>query len=328
MKIIRLALLLILLISTNLMASEYSIPLDAHYHYNLTTDQIDGNIAEECNPSHCEPDLTYKDFLASREVKTALLISDSYNFDKNNFDDKENGEEDIHPLYRYTNKESLIPIVDKRVSQITQDYPDRFIGICGLNYGWEIKDAIKRVQYCLSLPGMKGIKLHSYPSKDQIFLKEKKAKSLIVNSFESIKEKSPIILWHIFHNNNLHCEKDSPSNCGREEIDFLFKMANQYKNFTFIIAHSMYSVKAIDYLINLEKEQGKRKNIYLETSEANSNESLGKAWVRFGLDRILYGSDTFHWSRADFHNKSGLNKAQIKQIEQTNGKVFLEKFKS
>ena len=208
-----------------------------------------------------------------------------------------------------------IPIMDKRISHITQENPGRFIGLCGLNYTWKPADAVKRVGDCLNLPGMKGIKMHSFSTTDELPLRVERVESVIDATLKKVKDKKPIVLWHI-----------KPTEENHKEIDILFEMALKYHSIKFVIAHSMYSPKSIEYLLFLEKKHGKKlENLFLETSAADPKK-LKDSWIKFGLDRVLYGSDNMNSNDISYREfiNSGLAGDELDTIEKVASKRVLE----
>ncbi|MFT6633368.1 MAG: putative TIM-barrel fold metal-dependent hydrolase [Bacteriovoracaceae bacterium] len=314
--------------STILSANDNRIPLDAHLHYWPEHDEFLGIQPYTCEPtfeirngvryqvSSCDMEgddtwtTNYLDLLKDNNVKTAFLISPSFTMRNRDID---LSGEDFSDTWSF--QEKYIPVMDKQVSDISQKYPGRFIGFCGLNYTWTPSSAEKRVKECLDLPGMKGIKMHSFSTTKELPLRVEKVEKVIDATLNKVKAKKPIILWHI-----------KPTLENNKEIDILFQMALKYPDSKFIIAHSMYRASSIEYLLSLEKRYGKRlENLFLETSAAEPKK-LKDSWVNFGLDRVLYGSDNFNSNDISYRQfqNSGLTEGEIYQIENIASKRVLE----
>lgn len=282
----------------------------------------------DCSESSTDENdmLTYHNFLKDDQAETAFLISPS-------FDVRKEGETEIHKDHKhgpkdvYWNKnENLITPFDKHTSNLTQKYPGKFIGICGLNYSWEKDEAVKRVSDCLKLPGMKGLKIHFYANKNKELLRENSAQETVEKTFEAISDFNPVILWHIDSELPTDCETDPLKNCEFNEIAYIFSLAKKYPNMNFILAHSMYKPEKVDFLLSLEKRSGvKLDNLFLETSATNHTEMMG-AWKRFGLERVLFGSDNFNYNNNAINNfKNAFSKEEVELIGNLNPERLLQK---
>lgn len=275
--------------------------LDSHLHYYPEHDQYlgikeapcvsgtqkitleSGEIIESeivCGEDEMRP---YSEFVKSKDIKTAFLISPTFNINaKNNLNNDQSG---------WTSNEAMIPILDKRVSKLTQKYRGRFIGLCGFNYSWETEIAKERIKQCINLPGMKGLKIHFHAQDDKQLLDKSSAQETVTQVLLGLKDKKAVVLWHLKADISESCGKGDIQACSQTDIGFLYQQAKKNSNLTFIVAHSMYEASAIEVLMNLEKRDGVRlSNLYLETSES-AHDKLLSTWRSFGIDRILYGSD-------------------------------------
>ncbi|MBC77525.1 MAG: hypothetical protein CME64_16090 [Halobacteriovoraceae bacterium] len=261
--------------------------------------------------------LSYKDFIKDDQVQTALLISPSFDIRKEsktgNHEGHNHGPKNVH----WNKNENLITPFDQRTSELTQKHPGKFIGICGLNYSWEKDDAVKRVSDCLNLPGMKGLKIHFYANENKELLRQSNAQEVVEETFKVISKNNPVILWHI--------DTEVPEG-EFNEIKYVFSLAKKYPNMNFVLAHSMSEPQKVDYLLGLEKKHGaKLKNLYLETSAADHDEMMD-AWKRFGLERVLFGSDNFNYNNNAINKfKKAFSKDEVNLIGNLNPESLLRK---
>jgi predicted TIM-barrel fold metal-dependent hydrolase len=316
----------LIIYSSIVIAKDNKLPLDAHLHYWPEDDQFLGIKQEPCEDKYeiingirrsvstCvreEDDewlTNYQNFIKDDKVQTAFLISPSFTMKHRKSPIDIEGT-NLSESWKFQKK--YISIMDKQTSDITQKYPGRFIGFCGLNYTWEPTDAVKRVKNCLNLPGMKGIKMHSFSTTDELSLRVEKVQKVIEKTLSEVSKEKPIVLWHI-----------KPVVDNHAEITVLFTMALKYPEIKFIIAHSMYGEKNIHYLLSLEDRNGKRlENLFLETSASDPN-SLKDAWIDFGLDRVLYGSDNMNSNDLSYRQflDSGLSQKERYSVTHNSSK--------
>ena len=321
---------LFLLFSILSYAEEKSALLDVHLHYWPEHDGFMEIEKEKCTPTvydvidgvefftSCSDgtdekydQTTYKEFLNSKNVKFAFLISPSFHISKS--------DTPTIPERMWSQDETNIPKMDARISELVQSHPDRLIGFCGMNYSWQTEESIARVNSCLQLPGMKGIKMHSYTADDKHQLKD--SQESVDKVLASVENKKPFILWHI-----KPCGEDY-KNCDLNEVNFVYEMAKRYPHILFIIAHSMYEPEAVQLLIDREKQDGVRlSNLFLETSEGDPKK-MKQAWDDFGLDRLLFGSDNFNVNDHAFNKlnkESNFSEEELELIKNLNPKKLLE----
>jgi predicted TIM-barrel fold metal-dependent hydrolase len=257
MKIIKYSLLLgLLCITFFAQAHSAGYSLDAHVHFDAYQTNTTGQMQ----------------FLTSNKFKRAFLISRSYTISKLN----QNSGEDA-----WKSDESQVFRADKDVSDFISKYPDRFVGVCGVNLKWT--NAYSYVDKCLSLPNMRGLKLRTDTDRtDAVQISNSEYFTRIGSLLTKIKNRNTFVLWHF--------------DAEGSEIDLAFELTKKYRNITFIFAHSMYSTEAIEHWRRLEGAE-KLQNVYLEISTfyANVAKTLNtgsaKAWKNFGIERILFGSD-------------------------------------
>ena len=189
--------------------------------------------------------------------------------------------------------------INQQVSVLAAEQPKRFTGFCGVNLKW--KEALSITRACLALPGMKGIKLHSYstkaylsgPNGDQYVQK-------VEEILSSVQDLKPLVMWHP--------EPDWVSTQyppGEREWLKIRRIVEHHPDVTFIIAHSG-DEGFLDNWDQTSRQQGHApRNVYLDLSCRFQPIGNGPAlavtyllpdyflerWRRFGLERVLFGSD-------------------------------------
>lgn len=303
-------LLILTLISFALFAAERPILLDAHLHY---FPEHDGFIKKSPQPEpeyevingkricviYCGEEiidqLSYKEIVDKDNIITSFLISPSFHI--------EEGEASQY-IPEWKRDLKYVSIMDKRVSEIIQKEPKRYIGLCGFNAEWEGDFADRAVSYCAKLPGMKGLKIHSYIG----LVESKKSQQSLKNILDHNFKKGPgVILWHL---------KEAP------ELDFLLSILKDYPNTKFIIAHSMYEPSMVQKILDKEKTEGRFNNLYLETSAADPRK-MKDSWMAFGMDRILYGSDNFIEGYDQQISSGVFSEAELEQLLNLNAQEML-----
>ncbi len=237
----------------------------------------------------------------SAEVEKTMLISDSY-------------------------RKPFLSSRDERyqLQQELEDFlltnNDRMLGICSVNIDWP--DVIEFATKCTQSELIKGVKLHFQYTKQS--LQDPKFKARFIGVLEVLKD---IPLFYLIHINFDH----NPL----AEAQELFSIASQYQKQNFIIAHG--AEEHINVLSMLgerfSENPSLRKNIYTELSTtftvasfyADHPQQVIKAWRKFGMSNILFGSDFPVSSATDVLKKlkqSGLHDLEIKNIMQDNGHLF------
>lgn len=194
-------------------------------------------------------------------------------------------ERETQPGFEWLRETSNIALANQAVSNFVQSHPGKFIGLCGVTLHWT--DPRRYVLPCLDLPGMKGLKIHSDDSALSLAKRYKDVRSL----FAAVKGRHPIILWHV-----MTSTKESFSDL--DELASIYRLAKEFPQITFVLAHSLYGAEAINALHSWEIRDGadlKNVNIEISTFYANIShefdDKLVQSWRSFGFDRIQFGSD-------------------------------------
>ncbi len=229
----------------------------------------------------------------AKKVKKALIISPSYVIDSR-FEQAGNE----YP-YRELRNKLTADLVAQDVS--------RFFGVCGMNHFWS--DAVEVTSKCLKLPGMIGIKLR-FSDGDRLVDK---------NHFERIRltlkensKKAKVLLIHMpgeypwaYYKKAIATSEEIKSArvMDNEDLDKLLALAKQFPLTQFVVAHSLNSFHLVEDLA--AKSKGVN-NIWIEVStslttllsdwspyelSSPSWENYAKAWRKFNIDKILFGSD-------------------------------------
>lgn len=285
--------------------------------------------SKQVKPEDEEEDIAmigYESFFEHNYAEKAFLISPSYSHSdyEHEYHDYVEKFGNSKIMSDYWNKsENLIKVLDERTSELVIKSKGRLIGLCGLNYEWDLDKMKKRLHYCLNLPGMKGVKIHAHAHNDVDFLKSLIAQQNLASIFEEIEKYNPAILWHLHPTLPENC--NSASDCDFNEITFIYNLAKKHNRIQFILAHSMYDERYIDFLRGLEIiDKTRLANLYLETSATEYD--LVSAWRRFGLDRVLFGSDNFNKNNFTFRGLNAVfNQDEVHQIGTVNAVELLRK---
>jgi predicted TIM-barrel fold metal-dependent hydrolase len=233
------------------------VPLDVHLHYDLYSAPTakSGNNAEDL-----------KAVLNSKQFGRALLISPGY-LQSRIFDHEKQEWRDYRKEF------------DLRTSQIVQQHPESFLGLCGGNL--ESEDGEEVVRSCLKLTGMIGLKLRepTHALADPVHF----------SKLESILNSNPSLKVVLIHPISLLQEKDF-----KAEAEAYLKISAKFPDVQIIVAHSGYSPKFIEALALTPAR--KRSNLFLDTSTAlnhhgYSDNELVVAYRKFGMSNVVYGSD-------------------------------------
>jgi predicted TIM-barrel fold metal-dependent hydrolase len=302
-------LLILIILSFAVSAAERPITLDAHLHYYPEDDGfisklpkpepeydiIDGlKFCNNCGEGIIDQ-LSYKEIVDKDHVKMAFLISPSFHIDQHAYSKS-------IPEWRRDLK--YVPVMNKRVSDIIQKSPGKYIGLCGFNAEWEPDFSSQAVSSCMKLPGMKGLKIHSYLGLVTSPEKQKTLKTILDHNF---KKGPGVILWHL--------KEES-------ELDFLLSLLKDYPETKFVIAHSMYDPALVNKILEKEKSEGRFNNLYLETSAADPSK-MKKSWSDFGMDRILYGSDNLIKSYDEQIKGDIFSSEELEQVLNINAQKIL-----
>lgn len=238
--------------------------LDAHLHYNGPEEST-----REASPAY----FGYRRFIKENHFQKAFLISPSYHVSRK-----------LTMTGSFYQNESEIESLDRATSIIAQQYPDRFVGLCGLNLDWSESEMIQRVTTCLTLPGMKGVKVHSLASRNEQTVKDHRVHKNLKQLLSVLAEQQVFVLWH------LRVDIPVSLSCVAPELTEAFSFAHEFPSITFIFAHSFLCENVLTEFLILEKGKGSRlENVFAETSNTYFNSA--NAWKEFGWDRVIFGSD-------------------------------------
>ena len=242
------------------------IKLDTHIHYKPTELYPDSENGDE-------------GFLKYGQIQHGFLISPSFHIvntiNQAGFD------------YGWMTELSLRTILNKKTSEVVMQNPKRFRGLCGYNSSW--RDEIGVVSECLKLPGMVGIKVHSENDGTVATCEPDRFYKLIA----SIQHLKPIVLWHT-----------TPEQSASD----LYYFVRSFPKVTFVFAHSFYSPDFVEEFAEIEKKSAKLQNIFVEVSTIYANKirllepRYVQAWRKFGMRRVLFGSDLGFIQSAELAN--------------------------
>lgn len=266
--------------------------LDAHVHFN--------EFQHSKNPGQLQ-------FLKSNMFQHAILISPTYGYWNGRKTDKG---------YEFLSSERSLRSIELDVSRFIQKYPNRFVGACGLNLRWS--DPIKNLKTCLNLPGMKGIKIHSEDS--GILVNTPSRFRKISDIFDKVHSQKPFVIWHLHTDDD---ELETSELIKKSELAAVYQLAKKHSDITFILAHSLYSAKAVELWHSWEMNDTNKPlpNVFIEISTYYANIALFledeavSAWRNFGMSRVLFGSDI-----SDNYNDKSEHKRYTSVIENAVGK--------
>lgn len=203
------------------------------------------------------------------------------------------------------------------VSKGVRKYPSRLFGFCGIYpiVEWAV-DEVKRCQS----RGMVGMKIHTNASGMNLS-SEDTLKSLR-SVFELANEYHWIVLIH------------SGQWSIRDFMNFIF-LTNNYPQAKFILGHGLFEGFRNLVLMDAARKEAPEigKNLFLEVSGlapfyAESPDAASLLWHlrKFGMDRVLFGSDfpifTFQETLSSLV-ELGLTPEEIEQVTITNFKAIL-----
>ena len=296
-------------------AFAFDIPLDVHvhfhpkgfYHYPQVYDGAEA-------------------FLSQNVVKKAFLVSPSFQVTK----------KQVQPVgwaEAWMGNLKMRTQLDEKTSEIVQKHPDRFYGLCGFNTSWT--DGIDVVTNCLSRKGMVGVKIHTAYSGTSSTDPEFDRISVL---FQNIGKYKPIVLWHPYDDVTSDIALSEKM---KTELSKLYEIISTFPHVTFIIAHSFGDGSLINFFSELESKYKKLENVYLEMSvtlpfaeisdsEAQLLRTISHAWRKFGMDRVLYGSDLGCIPDQELHlsqikNHMGLSEDETTKLLRLNSERFLQK---
>lgn len=215
-------------------------------------------------------------FLEKHSIQKALIISDSFN--------------------QWKQRSQL----DLATSQEVQVDSQKLRGLCGADLQQD--NVIEHVQWCLSLPGMIGVKIHMSNLQESVNSAGTHDHSGVCFSEDSLYlQKMQQLLSALPNGPKIILIHMVPSCSSTErEVDIISQLAYQYTKVDFILAHS-FSLEATEYLAKSASHQPENLFLEISTLEAipqllgpDAHERFLKAWQIYGLHKILFGTDNFN----------------------------------
>ena len=251
-------------------------------------------------------------------------------------------------------------IFDQKTAELVQKHPNHLIGICGLYEYWN--DGADVLNECLEYKGMIGVKIRLVSHENKHRLSDPVAFDNIVRALEVNQEKIKVVLIHTqgdyaytSNHKSVHSESEVQQTLVEEVNDLkkLIELGARFPDIQFVVAHSLYSPKLVEVLSDL-KQKNNLKNFWIEISTAldvlvtnfmedDKNkkwEQYAKVWRKFGINKILFGSDSvlaqggfYIWENQDLipreynniANNKYLSKREKNLILNENGKQLIKK---
>jgi hypothetical protein len=223
-----------------------------------------------------------------------------------------------------------------KIFDLSKQYP-RAIPVCGLNLKMDFYKMLFNA--CLGNKTAVGFKMHL--AYDNTFL-EGQIVIRFHDVLSSVPKDRPIFFLVHYHQSALESART------QKQVESLLALSQNFPHVKFIIAHAATTnpnmLLQIAEYYHLQPEA--KRNIYLETStlfntfHKNKNDddytnyygySLAfyvDVFEKFGMERVLYGSDTFvnnpvGRQEVDFILNAGFNFYQQERILELNGEQFL-----
>ena len=290
---------------------------------------------------YCEPEFSYIDLLESSQynnVEKVNIISNScmisHSREANEWENLKKNIEGIHD----------------HVSGIHQKHPNRVIGSCGVELTWPLDYLDKELSRCLSLPGMKGIKIHVPHDNHKFHILNINVLKKIHRIFSIADKKRGFILWHL----DIHKGESTQNEAFNfSSLNLVMKTLDTYPNVKLIIPHALHSMDGFKIINDIEEKSGKRKNLFIDLTDVERNfyeteftiinndgveevvtKDVPKKYYynfqrelqRFGTDRILFATDNFYYREGINQLKEfiGLSQKEQIKIRVENGLKFLE----
>ncbi len=193
-----------------------------------------------------------------------------------------------------------------KTAAIVRKYPDRFIGLCGVDP--RLPGLSENLADCLRNLEMKGMKIRINDSGLMNDLRFSNKEIFdTVSSAISQNPAAKVALIHVANHDHytLRNEKNSWHDdftldeifkADERELDFLIELAQKHPEVKFILAHSLASHRMTNILA--DKLSGKDvPNLFLEISKAFLGPLEGQedayllGWKKIGMEKIFYGSD-------------------------------------
>lgn len=257
---------------------------------------------------------------------------------------------ETRPEHRKTNFDS--------VSEYTQ-INNNSRGLCGVQISWE--DLNEIADYCLSLPGMIGLKIHHSVEEDNNgHVNASKLNSLL----SRYKDRKLVILWDVHYSvesqledNGRHLlgelndetrelrllENTKASFINNSSASRVLNVVNQNPQHTFIIAHVFSDFFGARAFLNALYPLPVPENVMFDCAASIPAEQINdpilrnyalNIWRKLGVNKILFGTDYGYFGPARakqfmdrFKTESDLNQEELFQIYLTNGIKFWNKYK-
>lgn len=298
----------------------------------------------ENQSKYCEPEFSYIDLLESaqyKNVEKVNLISNScmipHSTEINEWEKLQKNIEGIHD----------------HVSSIHQEYPSRVIGSCGVELTWPLGYIEKELRRCLSLPGMKGIKVHVPHDNHKFHVLNINVLHKMRRVFDLANENKGFILWHL----DIHKSESPQSEAfNLSSLNLVMKTLKAYPNVKLIIPHALHSMDGFKIINDIEEKDGKRENLFIDLTDVergfyetefrvvnvDGNEQVITRKIpkkyfydfkrelrRFGTDRILFATDNFYYRQGinQLEEFISLSQEEQRKIRVENGLKFLEEIR-
>ena len=236
----------------------------------------------------------FQEFLNSGRIQKALVLSPAYLADHRSKSFK------LH----------LRELYNEKTADLVAKYPNHLLGLCGLNHMWG--DGPEVIEKCLQRKEMIGIKLHIVDDNDVERLTVPSIYDNVIRSVEENRSQVRVILIHMpgtyaeasrwpqFHSKG---ETDQAFKRDVADLDKLVDIGKKFPEIQIVVAHSLNQWELVNEL-SQRIHSNKLKNFWLETStyqlhrmnpetQYNDWKRYATSWRRFGMNRILFGSDQF-----------------------------------
>ena len=161
----------------------------------------------------------------------------------------------------------LVAPLNDKVMEAVKEYPDRIVGYAYINP--READAIKEVNRCLSVPGMRGVKFHAW--KHGYFPSNNGAIDRIIDAIE------PYDVPILTHTGT------APMCLPQQWAE----IAKRHPNVKFVFAHIGY----LDYGYDCVACTKELPNVWVDTAGQEEIQVIEKALKDLGPDRIIFGTD-------------------------------------
>lgn len=317
------------------------ISLDSHIHFYSNPDEFN----------------QIDNFIKRSQIQKAVIISSAFlAFSPTQYDANRELVQSLDPEYQ----EEVKPEFRKKSYKMVSDYISEkgYKGLCGIKTSWE--DLNEMIDYCLSLPNMIGLKIHS--SGEENDYAERLSEILSTRSHSKL-----IVLWHPYINRESEAhsrsflsseyeneaefeqavrdahftESDNAQQENDSSIDQILSVINGNPSHTFIMAHVFEHIFGVKALYRNIGDLILPENLVFDCAGIIPGESFFDPilknqavdlWRTLGLDRILFGTDFGYFDEPEsvdfirnFKESSGFSNSELEQIMNTNGVIFFER---